>query len=76
MADAGGAELCGNPMALASALRKLSQDPGLDNVKREDVSQLFIVRPDAMAKGLMSFMNSLFSTHPDTEKRIAILEQF
>lgn len=76
MADAGGAELSGNPMALASALRKLSQDPGLDNVKREDVSQLFIVRPDAMAKGLMSFMNSLFSTHPDTEKRIAILEQF
>ncbi|MFZ1235724.1 MAG: M48 family metallopeptidase [Prevotella sp.] len=76
MADAGGAELCGNPMALASALRKLSQDPGLDNVKREDVSQLFIVRPDAMVTGLMSFMNSLFSTHPDTEKRIAILEQF
>jgi heat shock protein HtpX len=76
MADAGGAELCGDPLALASALRKISSDPGLDNVKREDVAQLFIVRPDQMSTGLMSFMNSLFSTHPDTEKRIEILEQF
>lgn len=76
MADAGGAELCGNPLALASALRKLSHDPGLDGVKREDVAQLFIVRPDEMSSGLLGFMNSLFSTHPDTEKRIAILEQF
>ena len=72
MADAGGAELCGNP----NALRKLSQDPGLDDVKQQDVAQLFIVRPDEMSPGLMGFMNSLFSTHPDTEKRIAILEQF
>lgn len=76
MADAGGAELCGDPLALASALRKISSDPGLDDVKREDVAQLFIVRPDQMSTGLMSFMNSLFSTHPDTEKRIEILEQF
>ena len=76
MADAGGAELCGNPLALASALRKISGNPGLDNVKRADVAQLFIIQPDEMKQGLLSFMNSLFSTHPDTEKRIAILEQF
>jgi len=76
MADAGGAELCGNPMALASALKKISQNPGMDNVDREDVAQLFIMHPDEMATGLMGFMDSLFSTHPDTEKRIAILEQF
>uniref|UniRef100_A0AB33IUL3 M48 family metallopeptidase n=1 Tax=Prevotella sp. GTC17254 TaxID=3236794 RepID=A0AB33IUL3_9BACT len=76
MADAGGAELCGNPLALASALRKISSDPGLDNVKRADVAQLFIIQPDEMEQGLMAFMNSLFSTHPDTAKRIQILEQF
>lgn len=76
MADAGGAELCGNPLALASALRKISGNPGLDNVNRADVAQLFIIQPDEMKQGLLSFMNSLFSTHPDTEKRIAILEQF
>lgn len=76
MADAGGAELCGNPMALASALRKISANPGLDNVKRADVAQLFICKPDEMEQGLVGFMDSLFSTHPPTEKRIAILEQF
>lgn len=76
IADAGGAELCGNPLALASALRKISGNPGLDDVKRADVAQLFIIQPDEMEQGLMSFMNSLFSTHPDTEKRIQILEQF
>lgn len=76
MADAGGAELCRNPRALASALRKISGNPGLDHVNRADVAQLFICRPDEMETGLMGFMNSLFSTHPDPEKRIRILEQF
>ncbi len=76
MADAGGAELSGDPLALASALRKISGNPGLSNVKREDVAQLFIMRPKEVASGIMGFMNSLFSTHPDPEKRIAILEQF
>lgn len=74
MADAGGAELCGNPRALASALRKISGDPGLQAVKREDVAQLFICRP-RLASGAQSLMSGLFSTHPDIKKRIAFLEQ-
>lgn len=76
MADAGGAELCRNPLALASALEKISRNPGLDNVKRADVAQLFICEPDEMKQGLLGFMNSLFSTHPDTQKRIEVLRQF
>ncbi len=77
MADAGGAELCGNPLALASALRKISGDPGLDDVSRSDVAQLFICRPDEMKENFLeSAMSSIFSTHPDTKKRIAYLEQF
>ena len=76
MADAGGAELCGNPRALASALRKISGDPGLGHVDREDIAQLYIIHPQALSQGVMSFVNSLFSTHPSTEERIRILEQF
>lgn len=76
MADAGGAELCGNPLALASALRKISGDPGLGHVDREDIAQMYIIHPKSMAQGVMSFANSLFSTHPSTESRIRILEQF
>lgn len=76
MADAGGAELCGDPLALASALRKISRDPGLQNVGRDDVAQLFIIHPQSFAEGISSFFSGLFATHPDTKKRIAILEQF
>ena len=77
MADAGGAELCGDPLALASALRKISRNPGLDDVGRSDVAQLFICRPDELKENLFeSAFSSLFSTHPDVKKRIAILENF
>ena len=76
MADAGGAELTGNPLALASALRKISYDPGLGDTDREDVAQLFIIRPLAFKSSFTSFMSNLFSTHPSTESRIAYLEQF
>ena len=76
MADAGGAELCGNPLALASALRKISSDPGLGKVDRDDVAQLFIVKPHAFKSEFTNMMSKLFSTHPSIESRIAYLEQF
>lgn len=76
MADAGGAELCGNPLALASALRKISGNEGLQDVEREDVAQLFIARPSDVRHSLTSAIYNAFSTHPPIEKRIAILEQF
>lgn len=76
MADAGGAELCGDPLALASALRKISAKPGLKDCGREEVAQLFIIHPKGMTEGIMSLFYSIFSTHPDTNKRIEILEQF
>lgn len=76
MADAGGAELCGNPLALASALRKISGDPGLQNVGRDDIAQMYIIHPQALAGGFTRAIGALFSTHPDTRKRIEILEQF
>lgn len=76
MADAGGAELCGNPLALASALRKISNNPGLGDVEREDIAQMYIIHPKQMAHGLMEFISGLFATHPSTEERIRILEQF
>ena len=76
MADAGGAELCGNPLALASALRKISGDPALAGVNRDDVAQLFIIHPKSNLTGFSNFMGNLFSTPPYTESRIRYLEQF
>ena len=76
MADAGGAELCGQPLALASALRKISANPALADVERQDVAQLFIIHPQKLTSGITSFLNNMFSTHPSTESRIAYLEQF
>ena len=82
VADAGGAELCGDPLALASALRKISNDPGLASVQRSDIAQLYVIHPDEEfdnemgLTGLVAKANILFCTHPDTPERIKLLEQF
>jgi len=70
MADAGAAQMTKNPLALASALRKISRNPEIQGVKREDIAQLYI---EHKASGLFS---GLFATHPPIEKRIKVLEQF
>jgi heat shock protein HtpX len=71
-ADRGGAEISGNPRALASALAKLARGAaGVPNPVAERVpaaAQLYIV------PGLARGGDSLFSTHPDTGNRIAALE--
>lgn len=76
MADAGSAEMTKNPLALASALRKISYDPNIEAVERKDVAQLFIQNPKSQAKSALKGFSGLFATHPPIEKRIAILEQF
>jgi heat shock protein HtpX len=74
LADAGSAEMTHKPQALASALRKISADPDIEAVTRNDVAQLFIEHPSK--KGKSAGITGLFATHPPIEKRIKILEQF
>jgi len=74
MADAGAAELTRNPQALASALRKISDDPLIEAVQNRDIAQMFIDNPKP-SNHKFSWDN-LFSTHPSIEKRIELLEQF
>ena len=76
MADAGGAELTRNPLALASALRKISAHPGLGHIDREDIAQLYIIHPKPLRQSFLDNLQALFSTHPSTAERIRILEQF
>jgi len=71
LADAAGAEICGRPLALAEALRKLhnaSQVMPMQDA-RPATAHMFIVNP-LTGGGMMS----LFSTHPPMEERIARLE--
>ncbi len=72
-ADRGGAEISGNPLGLASALSKLEAGAqALPNIQAEQhpaTAHLFIVNP--LSGG---GMQSLFSTHPSTEARIARLQ--
>jgi heat shock protein HtpX len=75
LADAGAAEITKKPYALASALRKISQDPMIEAVESRDVAQLFIDNPKPSVHKSASWDN-LFATHPPIEKRIALLEQF
>lgn len=76
LADAGSAQMTKNPLALANALRKISADPDIEAVKREDVAQLFIQHPGKQAKSALSGLSGLFATHPPIERRIEVLEQF
>lgn len=78
LADAGAAEMTKNPLALASALKKISKDPWIEAVKREDVAQMFIDHPTKKKdrNSLFSFFDGLFATHPPILKRIQVLEQF
>jgi heat shock protein HtpX len=76
MADAGAATLTKKPVALASALRKVSGDPVIEAVKRKDVAQMFIENPQLSDKDKGFSFSSLFATHPPIRNRIEVLEGF
>ncbi len=76
MADAGSAMMTRNPLALASALEKISSDSRIEAVQRSDVAQLFIENPQKKRKPASLSLTSLFMTHPPIERRIAVLRQF
>ena len=73
-ADHTGAEICGNPEWLASALQKLENSArGIENVTAEKnpaSANLFIVNPLHGKRA-----DSLFSTHPSTTNRVARLTE-
>ncbi len=73
-ADRAGAEICGHPLWLASALQKLENGAArIDNPTAEDnpaTAHLFIVNPlHARA------VDGLFSTHPNMQNRIQRLHE-
>jgi heat shock protein HtpX len=71
-ADRGGAEICGDPAALASALDKIhryAQGIPLHAAEAHpETAQMMIMNP-LSAEGI----KGLFATHPATEERIARL---
>ncbi len=73
-ADRRGAEICGNPSWLASALGKIAVAAGRtvnhDAERNPATAHMFIINPLSGQR-----MDSLFSTHPDTENRIAALRE-
>jgi heat shock protein HtpX len=73
-ADRRGAEICGKPLSLASALAKISnfahQVPNYEAERNPATAHMFIINPLSGER-----MDNLFSTHPATENRIAALQQ-
>jgi heat shock protein HtpX len=73
-ADRIGAEICGHPLWLAEALRKMAQGAAaIDNPQAEDnpaTAHMFIVNPLHARK-----LDGLFSTHPPIGERIQRLRE-
>jgi len=73
-ADRDGAEISGDPLALATALEKISKlARNFENPwarRNSGMAHLFIINPLAGPGG-----DNLFSTHPDVKNRIAALRQ-
>jgi len=73
-ADRRGAEISGNPLWLASALGKIARSaehiPNSDAERNPATAHMFIINPLSGKR-----MDSLFSTHPDTDNRIAALHE-
>jgi len=79
-ADASGAELTGQPLQLASALRKIGDATARIPMRVNDsTAQLFIDNPlKAFGRrrgGGTGMFGKLFSTHPPIEDRVARLEE-
>jgi heat shock protein HtpX len=74
-ADDAGARIAGQPMALASALTKISnyaeRIPNETAEQNPATAHVFIINPLAGAHG----WDNLFATHPAVENRIAALQQ-
>lgn len=72
-ADKIGAEICGHPMWLASALNKLDKGvhaiPNMDAERNPAMAHMYIANP-LSGKGV----DNLFSTHPNMANRIARLQ--
>jgi len=73
-ADRVGAEICGQPLWLASALAKIANGvahtPNIEAERHPATAHLFIINP-LSGHG----MDNLFSTHPATENRVAALQE-
>jgi len=75
LADATGAELTRNPLALASALEKIGNAVAPTRSITEGVGHLCIDDPRGRSLTGDGGFASWFSTHPPIEKRIAILRE-
>jgi len=76
LADASGAELTRNPLALASALEKISSHEGPTRSINQGTAHLCICDPKGMAMGMKDGgLANLFATHPPIQKRIEALRQ-
>ena len=72
-ADRRGAEICGNPMWLASALEKLQR--GAEHIDNPEAEKIRPRRSNIVNPLHARSIDNLFSTHPNTKNRVAALRE-
>ncbi len=81
LADATGAFLTSNPLALASALEKISANPGSQTLGSKPTIGSICIEDPTIKKSLsgekkQSFWKKIWSTHPPASDRIRLLQRY
>lgn len=75
LADSTAVQLCRNPLALASALKKIALDESKLACDNRATEHMFIINPDPKRRLSNADRDSIWSTHPPLISRIARLNR-
>ncbi len=74
-ADATAALITRNPIALASALKKISANPNMNAFDRNQLASDMCIENPLNNSNIWEWLSKIMSTHPPVEKRIEVLER-
>jgi len=76
LADAWSVELLWDNRPMINALLKISQDPVIETIEKDNIAAMCIANPIPKKEWFFSKVKNLFSTHPSIEERVKLLQKY